>query len=69
MDAEFLQAVYYLTIRAGCSLEKNRTSLSYIPAIGTLTRYQIWSERNGKVFTEVYSEIDPAVRKFIELTE
>ncbi len=69
MEVEFLQAVYYLAVRSGCSLEKNRTTLSYIPAIGTLTRYQIWSERNGKVFTEIYPEIDPAVKKFIELTE
>lgn len=69
MDAEFLQAVYYLAIRSGCNLEKTRTSLSYIPSIGTLKRYQIWNERNGKVFTEIYSEIDPAVKKFIELTE
>jgi len=68
-DNANLQDLYFFTVRSGCDIEKGRTRLSTLNRIGNLKKYQIYSERGGKVFTELYQEIDPAVTKFIELTE
>ena len=64
-----LQDLLYFTVAAGFNLEKNRVNLCHIPSIGTIKRYQVWSNRGQDVVTQIYSEIDPAVTKFIELSE
>ncbi len=64
-----LQDILYYAVCAGVNLEKNRTTLHYIPSVGTTKRYQVWSERKGEFYTECFYEIDPAVTKFIELSE
>lgn len=64
-----LQDLYFFTVSNGVDLEKGRTRLSTLNRVGTLAKYQVYSERNGKIFSEIYKEIDPAVAKFIELTE
>lgn len=62
-----IQDLLYFTVRAGFNLEKNRVSLTHIK--GIIPRYQVWSNRKENTETKVYTEIDPAVERFIELSQ
>lgn len=64
-----LQDILYYAVCAGVNLEKNRTTLYYMPSIGTIKRYQVWCDRRGEFYANSFYEIDPAVSKFIELSE
>lgn len=57
-----------LAVKNGVVLEKNKVILSTIHRIGKLGSFQIWSERFGKTYTEIYKELDPAIIKFLELS-
>lgn len=64
-----LQDILYYAVCAGINLEKNRTTLTYIPSVGTIKRFQVWCDRGGEFYTECFHEIDPAVSKFLELSK
>ncbi len=64
-----LQDLLYFTVAEGINLEKNRTTLNILQRAGNLKRYQVWNDKHGKVFTQIYDEIDPAVTEFIRLSE
>ncbi len=63
-----LHEACYVSLVNGIILEKNRVVLSKLNRIGTLKPYQVYSDRNGKTYTELFSEIDPAVEKFLEIS-
>jgi hypothetical protein len=64
-----LQDILYYAVCAGVNLEKNRTTLHYIPSVGDIRRYQVECNRKGTFYSECFREIDPAVRKFLELSK
>lgn len=64
---ETMHHVYYMAALDGAILEKNRVTL--YRHRGLSPRWQVYSERAGKKFDEVFIELDAAVDNFMELSQ
>lgn len=66
MNEELLKTAYYYALMDGSTLENKRV-LIYCHK-GIVKRWQVYSERTNKKFDGVFSEIEVAIDKFVELT-
>lgn len=67
MTKEILHEVYFLAASSGVTLEKNRVTL--YRHRGCVSRWQVYSERAGKQYNDVFQELDRAVEIFVELSQ
>lgn len=64
---EIMRHVYYMAALDGATLEKNRVTL--YRHRGLISRWQVYSERAGKKFDNIYIELDAAVDEFMSLSK
>jgi hypothetical protein len=63
---EVMRTAYYFVVLGGATIEKNRVTLYKYN--GIICRWQVYSDRYGKYFDGVFTELDTAIDKFMELS-
>jgi hypothetical protein len=61
-----MKNAYFFALLDGATVIKNKVTLCRI--YGVITRYQVYSERGGKHYNELFADIDEAIEKFMELS-